>query len=220
MKVCEVFDSIQGEGIYMGLPTTFIRLSGCNLRCTWCDTKYAFEEGQEMSIEDIASKCNKKTVCITGGEPLIQDLDPLIRLLHRGNHLVHVETNGTIRPRVVTKWLVDFWTVSPKLSNSGMESHLNPAAVSYILDHTREAQLKFVIESKSDLEEAMVFSKLVMPVENKWPVVVQPQSFHTESLDEYLTHLRQIVSWVKEMELNWRVMPQLHRLLYGYERGK
>ncbi|MEM2722403.1 MAG: radical SAM protein, partial [Thermoplasmata archaeon] len=100
MKVNEIFYSIQGEGVYMGIPMVFVRFTGCNLRCSWCDTKYAWEEGKEMKIDEILAEIKKyKTnwVCITGGEPLLQeDIYKFIdRLLNMGYKIL-LETNGSI----------------------------------------------------------------------------------------------------------------------------
>lgn len=92
-EVVEIFDSIQGEGMYTGLWSTFIRLAGCNLSCKFCDTY--FDKGKVMTVEEIISKCGHNVV-ITGGEPLIHDLRPLTDKLSRGCHHITVETNGTV----------------------------------------------------------------------------------------------------------------------------
>jgi len=101
MKVSEIFRSIQGEGPNQGLITTFVRLSGCNLRCSWCDTPYAWEGGKEVPVGDVVqavefSACGR--VCITGGEPLLQlgEVSDLARRLDEGGYEVEIETNGTI----------------------------------------------------------------------------------------------------------------------------
>ena len=97
LKINEIFYSLQGEGADVGLPTIFIRLTGCNLRCKYCDTEYAFYEGEEMEEEEIIGKISRwkcKRVCITGGEPLLQDISKLIDLLMKKNYEVSIETNG------------------------------------------------------------------------------------------------------------------------------
>ena len=90
MKIIETFTSLQGEGLKMGALTFFIRMAGCNLRCSWCDTKYAFGEGEECDIETLANMPDVKNVCITGGEPLLQEKLPELieKLLSKGKHLV------------------------------------------------------------------------------------------------------------------------------------
>jgi pyruvate-formate lyase-activating enzyme len=100
MKICEIFHSIQGEGITMGIPTTFIRTSGCNLECRWCDTAYARDEGREMTLDQIFEEVEKLgcgQVCITGGEPMCQDETvKLIDLLLEMGYYVTLETNGSV----------------------------------------------------------------------------------------------------------------------------
>ncbi|HHT9129782.1 MAG TPA: 7-carboxy-7-deazaguanine synthase QueE, partial [Candidatus Brocadiaceae bacterium] len=99
MKINEIFKSIQGETSYVGLPCTFIRITGCNLRCSYCDTTYAYEEGAEMSINSILESIGgfkSKLVCVTGGEPLSnKDTPSLIKELLSKNYRVLVETNGS-----------------------------------------------------------------------------------------------------------------------------
>jgi len=99
MEICEIFHSLQGEGINIGLPTIFVRTAGCNLRCEWCDTRYAWEGGEEISIHEIMEKLDSigcDRVCITGGEPLLQNdvLDLIDILLPRYD--ISVETNGSL----------------------------------------------------------------------------------------------------------------------------
>ncbi len=117
LKISEIFFSAEGEGGRQGQPTIFVRLSGCNLRCDFCDTRYAWEEGQEINQEIILSKIvrikNKyqaNWVSITGGEPLVQDIKPLVEKLKQAGFKIQVETNGT---KPIT-FEVDWLTVSPK----------------------------------------------------------------------------------------------------------
>ena len=99
MKINEIFYSIQGEGRWTGLPNIFIRTTWCNLRCSYCDTKYAYFEGKELSIKDIIEKISKypyKHLCITGGEPLLQkEITNLIDEILKLNYNICVETNGS-----------------------------------------------------------------------------------------------------------------------------
>jgi len=100
LKINEIFYSIQGEGKWAGLPNIFIRTTGCNLRCSFCDTIYAYDEGKEMTIEEILNDISKyscKYICITGGEPLLQDeVLKLINILLKDNYKICLETNGSI----------------------------------------------------------------------------------------------------------------------------
>jgi organic radical activating enzyme len=119
LKINEAFYSIQGEGHNAGLPAIFIRLSGCNLSCRWCDSKYA-NKGRTMKLEPIMKrieglKC--KNVIITGGEPLLQDLTSLVIALHNNDYYIGIETNGTIDINSSLRNRIDWITVSPKSKN-------------------------------------------------------------------------------------------------------
>ncbi len=117
LRTIEVFASLEGEGGRQGAPAVFVRLAGCNLRCPFCDTKYAWEEGEEETVESLLEKVVEarrrlpaKWVVLTGGEPLLQNIGPFISALHGTGSLVRVETNGTIDPRPAADW----YTLSPK----------------------------------------------------------------------------------------------------------
>ena len=115
LQVNEIFYSIEGEGLRVGQPTTFVRLARCNLRCPFCDTE--FDNLTEMGLQEIAAEVDRHSsawVCFTGGEPLGQNIAPLARLLKQKRYLVHLETNGTVRPDPELADLIDHWTVSPK----------------------------------------------------------------------------------------------------------
>lgn len=151
LKINEIFYSIQGETTYVGLPTVFVRLTACNLRCTYCDTKYSYYEGdmktQESLIEEIASH-KAKYVCITGGEPLLQkEVHPLMKDLCDRGYKLSLETSGSktikdVDPRV--KIILDV-----KTPDSG-------AADSFLMENialsTSSTEYKFVICSEKDLE--------------------------------------------------------------------
>jgi len=111
MRICEIFVSLQGEGTDAGTPCTFVRLAGCNLRCSYCDTEYAFHGGKEMSdgeISDTVSGLGCRRVCITGGEPLLQDVRSLCNLLRSEGFHVKLETNGSLPLKEAsTSWI---WT--------------------------------------------------------------------------------------------------------------
>ncbi len=117
LKTIEIFASVQGEGLRQGEPTIFVRLAGCNLRCGFCDTKRAWRDGREMSIEKIVDEVGRRRrgypttwVCLTGGEPLAQNVRPLIVRLHDEAFMVQIETNGTFPPAPLADW----HSVSPK----------------------------------------------------------------------------------------------------------
>ncbi|MCP4568025.1 MAG: radical SAM protein, partial [FCB group bacterium] len=153
LKVNEIFYSIQGESTYVGRPCVFVRLTGCNLRCTFCDTQYAYDKGELMKIADIidhVSSYRCPLVEITGGEPLIQKETPLLiqGLIEQG-HEVLLETNGTRDIRPVDERCVKI--VDVKCPSSGMSDMNDPENLKR-LSHGDE--LKFVIGNREDYDYA------------------------------------------------------------------
>jgi 7-carboxy-7-deazaguanine synthase len=153
MKVNEMFYSLQGESSYMGCPCAFIRLSGCNLRCAYCDTQYAFDEGTEMSIPEMLHEVEKfptRLALVTGGEPMLQkSIHELLAQLLERNYTVLLETGGQVSladvdPRVHK--IMDF-----KCPSSGMEGHNDYSNALYL---TRNDELKFVVEDRNDFDWA------------------------------------------------------------------
>lgn len=131
--IVEIFKSIQGEGKWMGLPFTFIRLGGCNLNCPWCDTAYETVTSH-MAPSDVVQHVETHRVVITGGEPTIHDLKPLLTELREQNKFVAIETNGTnpLPPRALLDWI----TVSPKRENEfKIHRQCFPSEVKYVVDN-------------------------------------------------------------------------------------
>jgi 7-carboxy-7-deazaguanine synthase len=128
MRINEIFYSLQGEGIQMGLPTVFIRTTGCNLRCKWCDTKYAYEEGEEIDCKDLPNHIrifSTKYVCITGGEPLQQkDTPKLIDMLCSKGYELCLETNGSISIEGLPKTDSLIISLDIKCPSSGMQDKM------------------------------------------------------------------------------------------------
>ncbi len=160
MKVVEIFKSIEGEGKRMGYMTTFIRLAGCNLRCSYCDTKYAQTgyDAVEMDPADIASKIETDCVTVTGGEPLIHpDMETLLAYLMETNKFTNIETNGSVdlRPFKLLKEKLSrnkyFFTMDVKCPSSGMTDKM-------LLDNLELLDeldvIKFVVGSQVDLDYA------------------------------------------------------------------
>ena len=115
LQINEIFYSIEGEGLRVGQPTTFVRLARCNLRCHFCDTE--FERYTEMDLDEIAAEVARhpaEWVCFTGGEPLGQNLAALAARLKADGYRLHIETNGVVAPTPALCDLIDHWTVSPK----------------------------------------------------------------------------------------------------------
>jgi len=213
MKVSEIFYSIEGEGIEIGKPEVFVRLSGCNLRCVWCDTKYAWYNGKEMSVDEIIREVKRypcKNVSITGGEPLLQkdELLELIRKLKKMGYWVQINTNGTIFDKEIFE-LVDLITMDCKCPSSGMKSDLE------VLKRTKKnfkdkVQFKFVISNEEDYKFAEKLVKNLL--EDALSIVFQPE---WKSVD----FARKIVELVKSDGLNVRVIIQEQKILWGSKRG-
>jgi len=210
IKCIEVFESIQGEGLYIGVPTVFIRLAGCNLHCQWCDTKYAWNEGREYLVDTIAQRAkllarrsNITHYDITGGEPLLQrqQVKELVDLL---NGHITIETNCTFLPFLSRKPI--YWSVSPKLQSAqtGKEIKTDILSAFAVQPHV---QFKFVIDNDKDLEEVREYARML------GQIILQPQSSYKIDYYEYLAKLKWLTTRAREMKLNARVLPQLHKLL-------
>ena len=212
MKISEIFFSIQGEGVEIGLPTVFVRLFACDLRCTWCDSMYAVEgtDFKEMSIEEVTAEIerfNCKRVCFTGGEPLIQqkELEILAKdLVHDGYEII-LETSGHKEPPPV------FWTDSCLISmdckcpGSGMEKRMDFELMEKLRP---KDQLKFVIQDEADYEYAKGILKKYKIRAN---IIFQPV---------YGSSLKWLTERVLEDRLERvRVLPQLHKIIWGEIRG-
>lgn len=202
MKVSEIFISIQGEGSLVGIPMIFLRLSGCNLRCTYCDTTYAYENGKEFSVDEvlrIIKSSQLKYVAITGGEPLLQNeiydlMDKLIYIKHN----VVLETNGSISIESVppqVKIILDI-----KTPGSGMESKNCLENLQFL----KEAdEIKFVITDRKDYEWAKEFIKKY-PLKTKEILLSPAIGFLQPS---------KLAEWIIEDRLQVRFNLQIHKFL-------
>ncbi|MCC6346989.1 MAG: radical SAM protein, partial [Nitrospirales bacterium] len=151
MRVCEIFAGIQGESSHAGLPCVFVRLTGCNLRCIWCDTTYAYEEGREMSREEVLARVGEfgiGLVELTGGEPLLQgEAFPLASELLDEGYTVLIETNGSVSIREVDPRAVVIMDI--KTPKSGMFSRMDLGN----LEHLKPAdEVKFVVMDREEYE--------------------------------------------------------------------
>ena len=206
MKICEHFRSPQGEGLMMGMPTYFIRTVGCNLACEWCDTGYANEGGKEMSIDEIiAATGDTENVCVTGGEPLLQkDMILLLERLIGTGKKITLETNGSIDVSKIPKNQRIIISMDIKCPSSGMNEKM---LFSNLVSLKETDQLKFVIGDKTDLEYATDF---VRNNEICASVIFTPVG----GMD-----LRPLAEEVLARRLNVRVLPQLHKLIWGDQRA-
>jgi len=226
LKIAEIFYSIQGEGTLVGVPSVFVRLSGCNLRCEWCDTPYASwnPEGDEKSINEIAaqvSATNTTHVVITGGEPMIHSgIVELTRELKGLGQHITIETAGTVYEPVEC----DLMSISPKLSNSTPTQReggrwaaqherlrYQPEILKKLMARYRY-QLKFVVRDTADLDELNgIVNELGADRET---VLLMP-----EGTDESTLSAR--AQWVVEAckQFQYRYSPRVHIDIWGNRRG-
>jgi 7-carboxy-7-deazaguanine synthase len=210
LKISEIFYSLQGESTRAGLPTSFIRLAGCPLRCVWCDTKYALTDGDNMALSEILRRVAAhpaRFVCVTGGEPLIQpDCHLLLSALCDAGYDVSLETSGAfdisgVDPRVSR--IVDL-----KAPGSG-ESEKNCGA--NLGQLTPRDELKCVLSSRADYEWARKML-IECQLDARCPVLFSPVG---ELLDP-----RSLADWILEDRLPVRFQLQMHKLLWPDSRGK
>lgn len=226
LPMIELFHSLQGEGTRVGEPATFIRLAGCNLRCSWCDTPYSWNaegmrEARATTLHELVAQVRERAVVLTGGEPLLhrRSLPALVRLLREhGVEHVTVETNATIFPEGFGE-AVDLWSLSPKLPGSGEQ--FDQRVVRRFLHELRErVQLKFVIASLPDDWRALWEELERCGVPDGLPVIVQPDGLRPD----YGVALRELSELVMADDARFggvprrsrvRVVPQTHRIAWG-----
>lgn len=205
LNIIEVFRSIQGETSYTGLPTTFIRLAACNLRCTWCDTTYSFGRGEPATLESLIQQVEQngcKNVCVTGGEPLLQkNVIPLITQLCDKDYKVSVETSGSLTTEYIdrrAKVILDIKCPGSGMSNKNLWKNLEWLNV--------QDEIKFVIMDRADYDWSIeicnqydLFSKsreiLFSPVFNK----LDPQK---------------LIEWILVDQLPVRLNMQIHKFIW------
>ncbi len=203
IKVVEIFSSIEGEGSLVGYPVTFIRLEGCNLRCTWCDTKYSYDTGNylELSLEEILSKVKEfknKRVCITGGEPLFNDgFDILFKTLLKEGFFVIVETNGTLFRQSIGNMYLNF--------NSKIHIVCSPKPFSdYKVDKKLEnyiSEIKLIVD---DFLTEEIVEKFL-----DFPIILQPEGNKKEFFNKAIKIQKSILE-KKDKEI--RIIPQIHKI--------
>ena len=197
MQVNEIFKSIQGEGPNFGKPAIFLRTAQCNLKCTWCDTKYTWDwknydfqkEVKEMTIDEVKDAIldlEIKHLVITGGEPLLQqdDLADLLSFL-KPDFYVEVETNCTILPNKMLTDLIDQWNVSPKTKNSGNPLELcENNECYYFFANQENCFFKYVVENESDIPEIKKFVTKYNIPENRVQLMTQASTKEEISMKE------------------------------------
>ena len=207
LKVNEIFYSIQGESTYAGRPCVFVRLTGCNLRCTYCDTQYAYKEGGIMEVNHIFEQVDPhqcRLVEITGGEPLAQDDTPiLIESLLDDGYEVLLETNGSMDISGVDERCVKI--VDIKCPSSGMKDR-NDLENLNRLSHRDE--IKFVLGTREDYE----FAKQVIRYRELGPKMTSPINF--SPIFGQLAP-KDLAQWILEDHLEVRLHLQLHKYIWG-----
>ncbi len=206
MKICEMFRSIQGEGKLIGVPTYFIRSVGCNLDCAWCDTKYSFDGGTEMSVDEIVESAkDEKHVCLTGGEPMIQKefQELLDRLLAEGKH-VTIETNGSVSLKGLPDSENILVSMDLKCPSSKMTGKMDWSNLALLKP---KDQLKFVLADESDYDFAVEVVRKYAP---DTEVIFSPVGG---------LEVRPIAERVVESGLDVRVLLQLHKIIWGNKKG-
>lgn len=230
MKISELFFSIQGEGELTGIPSVFVRTSGCNLRCRWCDTKYSSwtPEGENVDIEELVERvCSypARHVVITGGEPMIaKDIKEFVDLLKQSGKHITIETAGTITPNGIQ---CDLASISPKLSDSTpekgeiseewIERHDSTRIDYNILNEwidSYEFQLKFVVSRREEINEVKcIIDKIesdILPEK----VLLMPEGTDSETIH---SRYDMLVDLCKEN--GFRMCNRLHLDLFGNTRG-
>ena len=232
MLISEIFYSLQGEGQLTGVPSVFVRTSGCNLRCKWCDTPYASwnPEGQKMSVDEIVAEVRKfkaEHVVLTGGEPMVAPgIHDLASKLRDAHYHITIETAGTVAPKGIA---CDLASLSPKLNNSTPEDGSIDAAWIKRHEETRnqsddilrewieqsgDYQFKFVISTHDDFMQALAIMRFGFPEVPRWKVQLMPEGIDPVTIAR---HRSMLVDFCKES--GYRLCDRLHIHLFGNTRG-
>jgi 7-carboxy-7-deazaguanine synthase len=210
LRITEIFLSLQGESSFAGWPTVFVRLTGCPLRCQYCDTAYAFHGGNWLGLDEISTRVNElgaRHVCVTGGEPLAQrNVLPLLGRLCDAGHVVSLETSGALDISAVDPRVARI--VDVKTPGSGEVERNHWANLDGLLQHD---EIKFVICSRSDYEWA---KKLVADkaLTARCTVLFSPSHGQVSA--------RELADWIVADRLAVRFQTQLHKQLWGEEAGR
>ncbi|RMD45195.1 MAG: 7-carboxy-7-deazaguanine synthase QueE [Aquificota bacterium] len=205
IKVVEIFKTVEGEGSWVGLPVSFIRLEGCNLRCPWCDTPYSYDgkSYKEYTIEEIFSSVEKfglKRLCITGGEPfLTEELPDILEIFLKNGYKVLVETNGTLWNERIKDIFTEnlFIVCSPKPPSY----YIHPELIPYI------SELKFVVDSFITFEN--IYRKEILEKVRNKMIILQPES----NLKDMVFKALDLQEKLLKKEIESRIIPQCHKVL-------
>jgi 7-carboxy-7-deazaguanine synthase len=222
LRIAEIFYSIQGEGSLVGVPSVFVRTSGCNLRCSWCDTPYTSwnPEGDDWTLEQILAAVDAypaRHVVVTGGEPMIaREIVYLTRRLRQSGRHITIETAGTVFAPVEC----DLMSISPKLANSTPEGEwagrherlrIQPETLRRLMT-AHQYQLKFVIAQPDDMAEVLDLLRVLDAQADK--VILMPEGVEAGVLRDRGVWLAEVCK-----REGFRFSPRLHVELYGNRRG-
>lgn len=206
LRINEIFHSLQGETTFAGLPTVFVRLTGCPLRCVYCDTEYAFHQGQQLSLDAIVEQVagfGTPYVCVTGGEPLAQpDVQELMRLLCDQGFKVSLETSGAMDISEVDRRVVVIMDLKTPASGESYRNREENIGALKLVD-----QVKFVICDRADYDWAKAKLLQYNLTSRVAEVLFSPSA---EQLDS-----RQLAEWILEDRLPVRMQLQLHKIIWG-----
>lgn len=210
LRLTEIFYSLQGEASRAGLPTVFVRLTGCPLRCTWCDTTYSFTGGEAASVESVLAEVAKypaRQVCVTGGEPLAQkDCLPLLTALCDAGYDVSLETSGALDIAGVDPRVSRIMDLKAPDSGEAAKNRWENLALLNARD-----EIKIVIASRGDYEWARDVLR-ERGLDRLCPVLFSPA--------QGLIEARSLAEWILGDGLNVRFQLQMHKLLWGNMQGK
>ena len=210
LRVSEIFHSLQGESTRAGLPTVFVRLTGCPLRCAWCDTDYAFSGGETLTLGDVlieVARHGARQVCVTGGEPLAQKAClPLLAALCDAGYSVSLETSGALDISAVDPRVSRIMDLKAPASGETDRNHWDNLGQLNARD-----ELKIVLADEADY----AWAKSVLAarrLDETCPVLLSPVAGKLDA--------KQLAEWVLRDKLPVRVQLQLHKLIWGAERGR
>jgi 7-carboxy-7-deazaguanine synthase len=208
LNLIELFASVQGETSLAGLPTTFIRLAACNLRCTWCDTTYSFGRGTPHTLEAIIAQTKQYAcpcVCVTGGEPLLQEnVYPLMTQLCDAGYLVSLETSGSLSTEKVDPRVRIILDV--KCPDSGMSAKNFWPNLSALRPHD---EVKFVINGLNDYQYAKAICQTHGLYQQEYPLLFSPVH---GALDP-----KKLIQWILEDKIPVRLNLQIHKFIWSPE---
>jgi 7-carboxy-7-deazaguanine synthase len=220
MQITEIYKSLQGESTYAGLPCVFVRLTGCNLRCSWCDSEYTFQGGRKITVEEVQDEVSRLSpggglVEITGGEPMLQEREvvPLMKLLLEGDYKVLLETSGERPLERVPPGVVKI--VDVKCPDSGEADTFHLENLETLTPHD---EIKFVLSSRADYQFARDFTRRHNLAERVNAVLFSP-AFRKDAAgvrdsSHCLVDPREVAEWMIADNVGARLGLQLHKFIW------